>query len=140
MKMEEPKSDLKEFLNQAKKSLFWINLLAFGFQMFRFNFFVATFNGFIGGLAAEEYSNATEQDAAVSKYTDYYGKIQVLDCVFFSPIVGLILDGTQFMLRKCSPQFAEDPRGLRIIRLAASAFRDGSEIYSSSGKFADKVG
>ena len=128
MRTEETKSGLKEFLKQVKKSLFWINLLAFGFQMFRFNFFVATFNGFIGGLAAEEYSNTTEQDAAVSRYTDYYGKIQVLDCVVFSPIVGLLLDGTQVILSKCSPKFAGDPRGLRIIRLAASAFRIGFHL------------
>lgn len=124
--INEPKSDLKEFFKQAKKSLFWINLIAFGFQMFRFNFFVATFNGFIGGLAAEAYSNATDQDIAVSEYTDYYGKIQVMDCVLLSPIVGLLMDGTQLLLRKCSPKFAENPKGLRIIRLTASAFRKGS--------------
>jgi MFS transporter, LAT3 family, solute carrier family 43, member 3 len=126
MDVNEPKSDQKEFFKQTKKSLFWINLIAFGFQMFRFNFFVATFNGFIGGLAAEAYSNVTDQDIAVSEYTDYYGKIQVMDCVLLSPIVGLLMDGTQVLLRRCSPKFADNPKGLRIIRLTASAFRKRS--------------
>ena len=126
MDVDEPKSDLKAFIKQSKKSLFWINLIAFGFQMFRFNFFVATYNGFIGGLAAEAYSNVTDQDIAVSEYMEYYGKIQVLDCILFSPIVGLLMDGMQVLLRRCSPKFAENPKGLRIIRLTASAFRKGS--------------
>jgi len=111
------------FTKVALTTLFACSVFAFCVELVRFNYFLSSYNGYITALTDKvlENANDTEKGIAVSSYTNYLGSIQLLEAMIFGPIVGFVVDGSQYLLRRANPQFC-DEEGDKIIRLKANVY------------------
>ena len=114
-------ADRLSFTKIALTSLFLLSVFAFLFELVRFNYYLSSFNGFITDLANRTIPNSTLQKEAVSDYTNYLGSIQLLETFVFGPIVGFVVDGSQYLLRRANPHLC-DEKGDKIIRLKANVY------------------